>query len=78
MIFSRILKMSMDTGNLLFQMQKNNSMTDITFVVQGKEVKAHKNVVCCRGGKLKEMVENNPKTAHIKEINLATFNAVLE
>ena len=70
--------MAVDTGILLLRMQKDGSMTDVTFLVQGTEVKAHKNVVCCRGGKLKEMVENNPKTVQIEEISLATFSTVLE
>ena len=70
--------MAVDTGKLLLQMQRDGSMTDITFLVQGTEVKAHKIVVCCRGGKLKKMVENNQKIVRIEQISLATFNTVLE
>ena len=70
--------MAVDTGKLLLQMQRDGSMTDITFLVQGTEVKAHKIVICCRGGKLKKMLENNPKTVKIEQINLGTFNNVLE
>ena len=67
-----------DTGTLLLQMQRDGAMTDYTFVIQGTEVKVHQIVVCGRGGRLKEIIEENPDGVKIDEITHKTFSTILE
>ena len=69
--------MAEELGNLLFRMQQEASMTDITFVFQDTEVKCHRNVLSCRWGPLKEMIEKNPEKVEICDMTAETFNAVL-
>ena len=69
--------MAEELGNLLFRMQQEASLTDITFVVQDTEVKCHRNVLSCRGRHLKEMIEKSPERVEICDMTAETFNAVL-
>ena len=70
--------MPVDTGSLLYQMQQSGTLTDIMFVVQGTEIRAHRNVVTCRGGKLAKMFEDNQQSVEIDDITVDTFLTVLE
>ena len=70
--------MAVDTGFLLYKMQQTGALTDITFHIQGTEFKAHRNVISCRGGKLQDIVEEDPKHVVIENITLETFSTVLE
>ena len=67
-----------DTGTLLFALLKEDFMTDVTFVVQELEVKAHGVVVSCRGGKLRKMVEEKKEKIEIENVSPETFNTILE
>ena len=66
------------TGSLLLNMQREDLMTDYTFIIQDTELKVHRNVVCCRGGKLKELVEEKPEQLEIDDMDLQTFTTLLE
>ena len=70
--------MAVDTGTLLLEMQRKGSMTDCSFVIEGIEMKAHANVICCRGGKLRDMVAENPNGIEINEVTRQTFSTILK
>ena len=70
--------MATGLGFQLLAMQKEGAMTDISFIVQGKEIQAHKNVLCCGGSKFKEMVLENAERVIIDDVSPETFTAILE
>ena len=76
-LFSEFSEMA-DTGTLLFALLKEGFMTDVTFIVQEQEIKAHGVVVSCRGGKLRKMVEEKKGKTEIGNVSPETFNTVLE
>ena len=66
-------------GTRLFRMFNDEDMTDVTFVVQGTEIKAHKVIVSSRGGKLKELVNNDDQRVELaEELKPQTFRTVLQ
>ena len=71
--------MAGSTGYRLFDMQKEDILTDVTFLVKGTEVKGHRNVAASRGGKLQELAYSKEERIEISdEIALNTFKSVLE
>ena len=72
--------MAAKLGNYLYDMLKSNSKTDVTVVVQGVEIAAHRLVLISRGGLLAELLEDEEKTKFEmnEEISADTFRSVLE
>ena len=65
-------------GIRLFEMLKDDFMTDVTFIVQGTEIKGHRAVASCQGGLLRELLVSENKRIVIDDISPQTLTAVLE
>ena len=65
----------------LFDLQTSNTFTDVTFNVQGCDIRAHRLVVLSVGGVLSTLLQENPGEAKVEikeEVALETFKSVLE
>jgi hypothetical protein len=59
-------------------MQRDDILTDITFVVQGTSVKAHRNVMGSHGGHLRQLVQSGTDRVEIsEEIQCHTFKMIM-
>ena len=64
-------------GLRLFEMQKKGDWTDMSFNVQGTEIKAHRIVFISCGGVLRQLIESKVGV-EIKNITPETLLLVLE
>ena len=65
-------------GLRLFEMQKKGDWTDMTFNVQGTEIKAHRIVFISCGGVLRKLIESKENDLEINDITPAAFQQVLQ
>ena len=65
-------------GLRLFEMQKKGDWTDMTFNVQGTEIKAHRIVFISCGGVLRQLIESKENDVEIMNITPELFLLVLE
>ena len=68
-------------GKSLFDLQNSDTFTDVTFGVQGTDIRAHRLVVLagCRG--LSTLLQENPGAARVEikeEVAPETFKTLLE
>ena len=68
--------MTKHAGTRMYQMQKNGELTDVSFMLQGCEIKGHRIVFISYGGLLQQLVEKNE--LDIKDVSPETFHSVLE
>ena len=62
----------------LFEMLKDEVMTDVTFMVQGSAMKGHRNVISSSGTMLRELLESKADRVEIEDVAPHTFQAILE
>ena len=65
-------------GMRLFELLKDDVLTDVTFIVQGSAIKGHRNVFTAYSGMLRELLENKGDQVEIEDVAPQTFQAVLE
>ena len=71
--------MAKPIGTRLLEMLNGQIMTDITFLVQGTEIKGHRTVVSSYGGPLRALLETDAKQVEIPEdISVTTFKSILQ
>ena len=71
-------EMGKNIGSRMFQMLLDDDMTDVTFLVQGSEIRGHRNIISSCGGLLRELIESDEDKPEIKNISQDTFRTVLE
>ena len=69
--------------NALSSIVNNPQFSDITFVVEGKKVFAHKNIICARSEHLKALIlgsmkESSQSEIELPEIKYEVFVAILQ
>ena len=70
--------MNRHAGIRLLQMQKDNDSTDVTFKVQGTDIKAHRIVFISCGGMLRQLIESKENDHEISDVTPETFQLIIE
>ena len=72
-------RQSRPIGKRLYDMLNSDALTDVTFIVQGTEIKGHRVVASSHDGILRQLVENSATNRIEIDEDMAphTFNTIL-